>query len=65
VRHPLNAGVGLAADEGPRPQLRGVEGYSHANVTPVQVMGLGQSAMVDRSVTVLAKTDKCVIQQSW
>jgi hypothetical protein len=50
VHHHLDAGVGLAADDGTRPRLRGVKGYHHANLTPIQTMGLGQSATVDRCV---------------
>jgi hypothetical protein len=61
VLHHLNAGVGLAADDRPRSWLRGVEGYRHANLTPVQVVDLGQSATVDRSVPVIAKMDECVV----
>jgi hypothetical protein len=41
VRHQLNAGVGLAADDGPRPRLRGVEGYRHADLALVHAMGRG------------------------
>jgi hypothetical protein len=61
VRHHLNAGVGLTADDGPRPRLHGVKGYRHADFAPVQAMGHGQPAMVDRSVLVVAKTDECVV----
>jgi hypothetical protein len=61
VRHQLNAGVGLAADNGPRPQLRGVEGYRHADLALVHAMGRGQSATVDQSVSVVTKTDECII----
>jgi hypothetical protein len=61
VRHQLNAGVGLAADDGPRPWLRGVERYHHADLTLVHVMGRGQSATVDQSVPVIAKTDECIV----
>jgi hypothetical protein len=61
VRHHLNAGVGLAADDGPRPWLHGVKGYHHANLAHVQVMDPGQSATLDRIVPVVAKTDECVI----
>jgi hypothetical protein len=64
VRHHLNVGVGLIANDGPRPLLHGVEGYCHANLTPVQAVGHGQSTTVDRSIPVIAKTDKCVIQHS-
>jgi hypothetical protein len=60
VLHHLNAGVRLAADDRPRSWLRGVEGYRHANLTHVQVI-LVQSAMVDRSVPVIAKMDECVV----
>jgi hypothetical protein len=59
VCHHLNAAVGLTADDGPRPWLRGVEGYHHANLAPIQVLEPGESAMVDRSVPVVAKTDEC------
>jgi hypothetical protein len=38
VHHPLNIGAGLAADDSSRPWLRGVEGYRHANLVPVQAM---------------------------
>jgi hypothetical protein len=61
VRQQLNAGVGLAADDGPRPRLRGVEGYCHADLALVHAVGRGQSAMVDRSVPIVAKTDECVV----
>jgi hypothetical protein len=54
VRHHLNVGVGLAADDGPRPWLHRVEGYRHANLAPVQVVYPGQSATVDRSIPVIA-----------
>jgi hypothetical protein len=64
VHHPLNASVGLATNDGPRPRIHGVEGYRHANLTPIQAVGLAQSATVDRSVPVVAKTDKCIIQNS-
>jgi hypothetical protein len=61
VRHHLNAGVGLAVDDEPRPWMHGFKGYRHANLTPVQVVDTGQLAMVDRSVPIVAKTDECVI----
>jgi hypothetical protein len=41
VRHQINAGVGLAADDGPRPRLRGVEGYHHADLALVHAVGRG------------------------
>jgi hypothetical protein len=41
VRHHLNAGVRIAADDGPRPWLHGVEGYRHADLAPVQAVGQG------------------------
>jgi hypothetical protein len=43
VRHHLNAGVGLTADDGPRPQLHGVKGYHHTDLTLVHAMGRGRS----------------------
>jgi hypothetical protein len=61
VRHHLNAGVGLAVDDGPRPWPRRVEGYRHANLAPIQVVDPGQSATVDWSVPVVAKMDECVV----
>jgi hypothetical protein len=61
VRHQLNAGVGLAADDRPRPWLHGVEGYHHDDLTLVHATGYGQSATVDRSIPVLAKTDECIV----
>jgi hypothetical protein len=61
VHHHFNAGVGLAADDGHRPRLCGVKGYHHADLTPVQTMGHGQSATVDWSVPIVAKTDECVV----
>jgi hypothetical protein len=61
VRHQLNIGVGLAADDGPRPRLLGVEGYHHANLALVHAVGRRQSATVDRSVPVVAKPDECVV----
>jgi hypothetical protein len=59
--HQLDADVGLAADDGPRPWLHGVEGYRHADLALVHAMGHGQSVTVDWSVPVVAKTDECVI----
>jgi hypothetical protein len=50
VRHHLNADVGLTAEGGPQPRLRGVEGYHHTDFAPVQAMGHGHLAMVDQSV---------------
>jgi hypothetical protein len=64
VRHHLNADVWLAADDKPQPRFHRVEGYRHAKVTLVQAVGHGQSAMIDRSVPVIAKTDMCIIQHS-
>jgi hypothetical protein len=61
VRHHLNIGVGLAANDGPRSWLCRVEGYRHANLAHVQVVDPGQSAMVDQSEPVIAKTDECII----
>jgi hypothetical protein len=61
VHHHLNAGVRLAADDGPQPRLRVVEGYNHANLALVHAMGCGQSETVDRSVPIIAKMDECVI----
>jgi hypothetical protein len=61
VRRHLNAGVRLAVDDGPRPRPRIVEGYRRANLAPVQVVDPGQSAAVDQSVSVVAKTDACVV----
>jgi hypothetical protein len=61
VHHHLNADVGLTANDKPRPRLHEVEGYHHADLAPVQAVGHGQSAMVDRSVPVIAKTDECVV----
>jgi hypothetical protein len=64
VSHQLNAGVGLATNDGPRPWLRGVEGYHHTDLTLVHAMGCGQLSTVDRSVPIVAKTDECVVQHS-
>jgi hypothetical protein len=61
VRHHLNVGVGLTVNDGLRPWLCGVECYRHADLTPVQVVGLGQSATIDRSIPNIAKTDECVV----
>jgi hypothetical protein len=61
VRHQLSTGVGLAADDGPQPRLRGVEGYLHADLTLAHAMGHGQSATVDRSVPVVAEMDESVV----
>jgi hypothetical protein len=41
VRHQINAGVRLAADDGPQPRLRGVEGYHHADLVLVHAVGRG------------------------
>jgi hypothetical protein len=61
VCHHLNASVGLTADDGTRPWLRGVEAYHHADLAPVQAVGHGQPATVDRSIPVVAKTSECII----
>jgi hypothetical protein len=61
VHHHLNTGVGLAADDGPRPRLRGVKGYRHVNLALAQVMGLGQSATVDRCIPVVAEMEECIV----
>jgi hypothetical protein len=61
VRHHLDAGVGLAADDGPRLRLRGVKEYRHTNLAPIQAMGLGQSAVVDRCIPVVAEMEECII----
>jgi hypothetical protein len=61
VCHHLNAGVRLAADDGPRPRLCGVKGYHHTDLAPIQAMGHGQSATVDQSIPVVAKMDECVM----
>jgi hypothetical protein len=61
VQHQLNAGVRLAADDGPRPRLRGVEGYHHADLALVNAVGRGQSATVDRSVPIVAMKDECIV----
>jgi hypothetical protein len=61
VCHQLNTGVGLAADERPRPQLCGVEGYHHADLTLVHAVGRRQSATVDQSVPIIAKMDECIV----
>jgi hypothetical protein len=55
VRHQLNTGVGLAADDGPRPQNH------HADLALVHAVGCGQSALVDRCVPVVAMMDECII----
>jgi hypothetical protein len=61
VRHHLNTGVRLVANDGPRPRLRGIERYRHSNLALVQTVGHGQSATIDRSVPIVAKTDECVV----
>jgi hypothetical protein len=61
VCHHLNTGVGLTAEDGLQSWLRGVEGYHHANLAPVQVVDPGQSTTVDRSIPVIAKMDECVV----
>jgi hypothetical protein len=40
VHHHLNTGVQLAVDDGCRPWLHRVNGYHHANLTPVKVVDL-------------------------
>jgi hypothetical protein len=61
VHHHLNAGIRLVVDDGPRPWPHTVKGYHHADLALVQVVDLRQSATVDRSISVVAKTDKCVV----
>jgi hypothetical protein len=41
VCHQLNAGVELTANDEPRPQLRGVEGYHPADLALVHAVGRG------------------------
>jgi hypothetical protein len=62
VRHHLNAGVGLTANDGPWRRVRGVKWYHHANHAPILLVNLGQSIMVDQSVPVITKADECVVQ---
>jgi hypothetical protein len=64
VRHHLNAGVGLAADDRPQPWLHRVKVYHHTNLAHVQVVVPGQSAMVDWSIPVVAQTDECIVYHS-
>jgi hypothetical protein len=52
MRHKLNVSVGLAADDGPRPQLHGVGGYHYADLTLVHVVGR------------VPKMDECVVLHS-
>jgi hypothetical protein len=40
--------------------LHGVEGYRHAYLALIHVVGRGQSAIVDRRIPVVAKTDECI-----
>jgi hypothetical protein len=61
VCHQLNAGVRPAADDRPRPWLHGVEGYCHTDLALVHAVCRGQSAMVDWSIPVVAKTDECIV----
>jgi hypothetical protein len=61
VRHHLDGGVGLAANDGPQPRLHGVEGYCHTNLALVQDMHHGQSATVNRCIPVVAETEECVV----
>jgi hypothetical protein len=61
VHHQLNTGVGLTANDGPRPWLCRVKGYHHTELALVHAMGRGQSAIVDRSIPVVAKVDECVV----
>jgi hypothetical protein len=61
VRHHLNTGVGLAADDRPQPWLCRVDGYRHTNLAPVQVVDPGQSATVDWSISIVAQTDECIV----
>jgi hypothetical protein len=61
VRHQLNACVGLASDDGPRPRLYGVKGYRHADLALIHALSCGQSATVDPSVPVVDKTDEYIV----
>jgi hypothetical protein len=61
MRHQLNASVGLTTNDRPQPQLRGVKGYHHTDLTLVHAVGCGQSATADRSIPVIAKMDECVV----
>jgi hypothetical protein len=61
VHHRLNSGVGIIADDRPQPWLRVVEGYHHANLTPVRVVNPEQSAIVDQSILIVPKTNECIV----
>jgi hypothetical protein len=62
VCHHINGGVGLVADDRPRPRLHGVKGYGHADRPHIHAMGHEQSTTVDRCVLIVAEMDECVDQ---
>jgi hypothetical protein len=47
--------------DGSHPWLCRVEGYHHADLTPVQVMGHRHAIVVDRNVPVVAKVKERVV----
>jgi hypothetical protein len=55
-------GVGyLTADDGSHPRLYRVEGYHHADLAHVQIMGYRHATMVERNVSVVAEVEERIV----
>jgi hypothetical protein len=54
----------LDADDGHSPCIHWVEGYHHADLTPVLTMGHRHATTVDRNVPVVAEVEECVVQHT-
>jgi hypothetical protein len=60
VRHLLNSGIDLAADDGSLPWHRGVKGYLHPCLIDVQAMGLKGTTTVEGNWPVVAEAKERV-----
>jgi hypothetical protein len=60
----LDGLIQLDADDGCHPRLRRVEGYHHADLTPVLAMGHRHAIAVDMNIPVVAELEECVVKNS-
>jgi hypothetical protein len=60
----LDGIIQLDVDDSCHPWLCWVEGYRHADLTPILAMGHKHASAVDRNIPVVAKLAECVVQHS-